>query len=173
METILKIKNLEKTYANGTTALRGVSFDVKQGEFLVIIGLSGSGKSTLLRCINRLHDPSNGNILFSDKEVTTLSGRDLRSLRSKIGMIFQQFNLIPRQNVLTNVLTGSLSRTGIIASLFGLYSKEEKASAHKYIKIVGLEGKEKSRADNLSGGQQQRGGHSKGLNAKPATSFGR
>lgn len=153
---MIQVQNLVKTYPNGTQALRGVSFDVKKGEFLVIIGLSGSGKSTLLRCMNRLHDASSGKIEFEGEEMTTLTGKSLRQARSRIGMIFQHFNLVPRKTVMTNVLTGTLARTGVLASIFGLYSEEDKKKAHDFIKIVGLSGKENVRADNLSGGQQQR-----------------
>lgn len=95
-ENILSIKNLEKQYPNGVKALKGVSFDVKQGEFLVIIGLSGSGKSTLLRCLNRLHDPTGGEIIFNSKNVAQSQGSEIKELRTHIGMIFQHFNLIPR-----------------------------------------------------------------------------
>lgn len=154
--SILEVKNLVKTYPNGTKALRGVSFDVKKGEFLVVIGLSGSGKSTLLRCINRLHDPTSGDVLFEGENTTLLEGSPLRKMRAKIGMIFQHFNLIPRRTVLTNVLTGKLAKTSIMNSVLGIYSEEDKAKAMRYIEIVGLTGKENIRADNLSGGQQQR-----------------
>tara|TARA_R110000868_G_scaffold38661_5_gene135110 strand:- start:940 stop:1698 length:759 start_codon:yes stop_codon:yes gene_type:complete len=153
---MIQIQNLVKTYPNGTQALKGVSFDVKKGEFLVIIGLSGSGKSTLLRCMNRLHDSTSGKIEFEGEEMTTLKGKTLRQARSRIGMIFQHFNLVPRKTVMTNVLTGTLARTGVLASIMGWYSEEDKKKAHEYIKIVGLSGKENVRADNLSGGQQQR-----------------
>lgn len=153
---MLEIKNLQKVYPNGTHALKGVSLDVKKGEFLVVIGLSGSGKSTLLRCINRLHDPTSGSIVFEGQETTTLRGAALRQLRTRIGMIFQHFNLIPRSSVMTNVLSGTLARVGLVKSLLGIYPQEEKERARKYIDIVGLTGKEYHRADNLSGGQQQR-----------------
>ncbi len=153
---MLNVKDLHKKYPNGTHALKGVSFDVTPGEFLVVIGLSGSGKSTLLRCINRLHEPSHGSISFEGNDVTHISGQPLRTLRSNVGMIFQHFNLIPRKTVMTNVLSGSLSRTGILKSIFGLFTEEDKEKAKRFIKIVGLEGKENQRADNLSGGQQQR-----------------
>ncbi len=153
---VLEVKNVNKVYPNGTHALKGVSFDVKKGEFLVIIGLSGSGKSTMLRCMNRLHDVTTGEILFEGKDITKLKGSEMRSARSNIGMIFQHFNLVPRKSVLTNVLSGTLSRTSIFKSIFGLYSEEDKKKAMEFIRIVGLEGKEHHRADNLSGGQQQR-----------------
>lgn len=153
---MLEIKNLEKVYPNGHHALKDISFSVPTGEFLVIIGLSGSGKSTMLRCINRLHDPTGGEILFFGVDTTKLKGAKLRKIRSEIGMIFQHFNLIPRKTVLANVLSGNLSRTGILKSILGLYAPEDIERAKKYIDIVGLRGKEKNRADNLSGGQQQR-----------------
>lgn len=153
---MLKVQDVQKVYPNGTHALKGVSFDVKEGEFLVIIGLSGSGKSTMLRCLNRLHEPTGGKILFGDRDITNVKGAELREVRSKIGMIFQHFNLVPRKTVLTNVLTGKLARTGVIKSILGLYPKEDLDEAMRYIEIVGLKGKEHKRADNLSGGQQQR-----------------
>lgn len=153
---MLEIKNLNKVYPNGYHALHDITFSVPKGEFLVVIGLSGSGKSTMLRCINRLHDPTGGQILFEGVDTTKLKGASLRKIRSEIGMIFQHFNLIPRRSVMANVLSGNLSRTGILKSIFGIYSAEEKERAMKYIDIVGLRGKEKNRADNLSGGQQQR-----------------
>ena len=153
---VLEVKNVNKVYPNGTHALKGVSFDVKEGEFLVIIGLSGSGKSTMLRCMNRLHDVSTGEILFEGKDITKLKGSEMRAVRSRIGMIFQHFNLVPRKTVMTNVLSGKLAKTGILKSILGIYSEEDKRKAMEYIKIVGLEGKENHRADNLSGGQQQR-----------------
>jgi phosphonate transport system ATP-binding protein len=165
---MLAIKDLQKVYPNGTHALKGVSFDVKKGEFLVIIGLSGSGKSTLLRCINRLHDPSAGSVIFNDEELTTLKGKPLRKMRSRIGMIFQHFNLIPRKTVMTNVLSGNLSRTGVFKSVLGIYPEDVKRKATEYIKIVGLEGREKHRADNLSGGQQQRVAIARALMQNPA-----
>lgn len=153
---MLKVTDLHKKYPNGTHALKGVSFDVQPGEFLVVIGLSGSGKSTLLRCLNRLHEPSHGSINFEGNDITYIKGQPLRTLRSNVGMIFQHFNLIPRKTVMTNVLSGSLSRTGILKSIFGVYAEDEREKAKRFIKIVGLSGKENQRADNLSGGQQQR-----------------
>ncbi len=153
---MLQIKELQKVYPNGTHALKGVDFEVKKGEFLVIIGLSGSGKSTLLRCINRLHDSTAGSIKFEGQEVTRIKGGPLRKYRSTIGMIFQHFNLVPRKSVLTNVMTGTLARTGIFKSILGMFAEEDKKKAMEYIRIVGLSGKENHRADNLSGGQQQR-----------------
>lgn len=152
----LEIKDLEKVYPNGVAALKGISFKVEKGEFLVVIGLSGSGKSTLLRCINRLLDFSSGEIYFDGQPISPLKGNELRKVRAQIGMIFQHFNLIPRKSVRGNVLTGKLGRTSLRKGLLESWTQEEKQAADEKIKIVGLAGKEKQRADNLSGGQQQR-----------------
>ena len=105
---MLRVLNLTKVYPNGTQALKNVSFDVKDGEFLVVIGLSGSGKSTLLRCINRLIDPTEGKIYWDDQDVTAASPAELLRIRRSIGMVFQQFNLVKRSSVMTNVLSGRL-----------------------------------------------------------------
>lgn len=156
LERILSIEHLGKTYPNGTQALQDISFDVHAGEFLVIIGLSGSGKSTLLRCINRLLDASEGEVHFRGMAINTQQGAALRRTRQRIGMIFQQFNLIPRRTVLTNVLAGSLGSAGIWRSILGLFPESEKQRAQRYLEIVGLKGRENQRADKLSGGQQQR-----------------
>lgn len=153
---ILQVKNLVKTYDNGTQALKGVSFDVMPGEFLIIIGLSGSGKSTLLRCINRLHEPTSGQIIFKGEDVTFIGREQIRQLRQKIAMIFQHFNLVPRYTVLANVLIGKLGSTSVWKSILGLFSKKDKETAMKFLSLVGIAEKARMRADNLSGGQQQR-----------------
>lgn len=167
-EPILKVKNLVKTYPNGVQALKGVSFDVKKGEFLVIIGLSGSGKSTLLRCVNRLHDPTSGEIIFEGDDIAKMEGRKISQLRKKIGMIFQHFNLIPRHTVLSNVLMGRLGSTGTLKSLFGIFKNEDEEKALRYLKLVGIADKAKIRADQLSGGQQQRVAIARALTQDPA-----
>ncbi len=167
-EQVLKIKGLQKTYPNGVQALKGVSFDVKKGEFLVIIGLSGSGKSTLLRCLNRLHDPTGGEIHFYDQDVTKLkTSAEIRDLRKKIGMIFQHFNLIPRHTVLNNVLMGKLAYTPTWKSILGFFSDEDKEEAMKYLRLVGIADKAHIRADQLSGGQQQRVAIARALTQNP------
>jgi phosphonate transport system ATP-binding protein len=171
-DVILSVRNVSKTYPNGTRALRNVSFDVKRGEFLVIIGLSGSGKSTLLRCINRLHDPTEGEILFrsgSGSQIDLASiGRDqVFSMRQKIGMIFQHFNLVPRHTVLSNVMTGALGRTGSWRSVLGLYGQEDRDKALKFLDLVGIREKAYMRATQLSGGQQQRVAIARALTQSP------
>jgi phosphonate transport system ATP-binding protein len=167
-DTILQIKNLVKTYPNGTQALKGISFDVKKGEFLVIIGLSGSGKSTLLRCVNRLHDPTGGEILYKGQDISKISGADVLNLRKDIAMIFQHFNLIPRHSVLSNVLMGRLGHTSTMQSLLGLFSEVDRQNAMKYLSLVGISEKAQMRADNLSGGQQQRVAIARALTQNPS-----
>jgi phosphonate transport system ATP-binding protein len=153
---LLSIKNLTKVYDDGTQALTDVSFDVKEGEFLVIIGLSGSGKSTLLRCINRLVDPTSGEIWFHDVDMAKAKGKQLRANRRRIGMIFQQFNLVKRASVLNNVISGRLGYMTPWWSLYGYVPKDVRADAREALKQVGIPEKAPNRADTLSGGQQQR-----------------
>jgi phosphonate transport system ATP-binding protein len=166
-QSIIEIKNLVKTYPNGVMALKGINLKVKKGEFLVIIGLSGSGKSTLLRCINRLHESTSGEIFFKGQEISKIKGVEVRKLRQKIGMIFQHFNLIPRQTVLENVLMGALGRMGSWKSIFGLFSEEDHQKANKALQLVGISEKAHMRADNLSGGQQQRVAIARALTQNP------
>jgi phosphonate transport system ATP-binding protein len=170
------VRNLVKTYPNGVKALKGVSFDVKKGEFLVVIGLSGSGKSTLLRCINRLHEPTQGQILFRNqkpdgseqsRDISHLHGRDMREVRQKVGMIFQHFNIIERHSVLDNVLYGALGKTATLKSALGLFSDEDKARASEYLRLVGIGDKAHYRASHLSGGQKQRVAIARALTQAP------
>jgi phosphonate transport system ATP-binding protein len=153
---ILKVQNLHKIYKNGTHALKGISFEVQEREFLVIIGLSGSGKSTLLRCINRLIEPTAGSVHFLGKDITHVKGEELRKVKTQIGMVFQQFNLIKRRSVLTNVITGKLGQLGTISSIFEKFSQSVYDEAYKSLETVGIREKADIRADSLSGGQQQR-----------------
>ncbi len=167
MAPILQIKNLTKVYDNGTVALKNVSFDVNEGEFLVIIGLSGSGKSTLLRCINRLVTPTEGEIWFQDRNIAAVKSRELRQVRRQIGMIFQQFNLVKRSSVLTNVLAGRLGYTSPVNSLINRFSDQDIKLARNALERVGITEKANSRADELSGGQQQRVGIARALVQDP------
>ena len=164
---MLRIQNVTKTYPNGTQALKNVSFEVKDGEFLVVIGLSGSGKSTLLRCINRLIDPTEGGIFWDDVDITAAPPAELRSIRRKIGMVFQQFNLVKRSSVITNVLSGRLGYVNPWLSLVGVWPEDEKQKALKSLERVGIADKAYNRADALSGGQQQRVGIARALMQDP------
>ncbi len=166
-DPILSIRNLFKTYPNGTQALKGVSFDVPAGQFLVVIGLSGSGKSTLLRCVNRLIEPTDGEIIFDEIDIASAEADQLRRARRQIGMIFQHFNLVSRSKVITNVLAGRLGYTNPLLSLINRFSPEDKALAVKNLDRVGLADKALSRADALSGGQQQRVGIARALMQNP------
>ena len=164
---LLSIRNLKKVYPNGSQALKGVSFDVEKGEFLVVIGLSGSGKSTLLRCINRLVEPSSGDVFFDGVNVLQAQPNKIKFIRTQIGMIFQHFNLIPRYSVLSNVLMGQLGRISSWKSIFGFYSSEQKNQALELLSLVGIREKARIRADQLSGGQQQRVAIARALNQNP------
>ena len=164
---ILAVKNAVKVYPNGVHALKGVSFDVYPGEFLVIIGLSGSGKSTLLRCLNQMHRLTSGEILFHGKDISKVQGSEVLSVRQKMAMVFQHFNLIGRHSVLSNVLMGALARTSILKSIFGFFSLEDKKKALEYLQLVGIADKAHYRASQLSGGQQQRVAIARALTQSP------
>ena len=165
---MLEIKNLTKIYEGGTLALDDVSFDVPQGQFVSVIGLSGSGKSTLLRCINRLIEPTVGDIIWDGKNITTASDDELRTIRRRIGMVFQHFNLVYRSTVITNVLSGRLGYTNPAMSLFNRFPKQDMENAYKQMQRVGIEEKAHQRADELSGGQQQRVGIARAMMQNPA-----
>jgi len=126
---MLDVRHLTKVYSDGTVALNDVSFQVPDGAFLVIIGLSGSGKSTLLRCINRLIEPTEGEILWDGVDLAKLKGEELRKARRQIGMVFQQFNLVKRSNVVTNVLAGRLGYTPTLRSISSGFSAEDREPA--------------------------------------------
>lgn len=166
--SLLSVRNLIKTYPNGVQALKGVNLEVQKGEFLVVIGLSGSGKSTLMRCLNRLQEPTSGNIFFDGQDIGQLKkSESIRSLRKKMGMIFQHFNLIPRQSVLKNVLMGRLAEKSTWQSLLGIFSEDEKNEALKNLQLVGIADKALLRADSLSGGQKQRVAIARALTQNP------
>jgi phosphonate transport system ATP-binding protein len=158
---------LTKTYDNKVLALDNVSFQVPDKQFLVVIGLSGSGKSTLLRCINRLVQPTSGRVVWNGVDVTAASQEDLRQIRRRIGMIFQQFNLVTRSSVLTNVLSGRLGYVNPAWSLVNRFPKEDVQRAIQKLDRVGIADKAHNRADELSGGQQQRVGIARALMQEP------
>jgi phosphonate transport system ATP-binding protein len=164
---LLEVKNLTKIYDNKVLALDDVSFDAPDGKFTAAIGLSGSGKSTLLRCINRLVEPTSGQVIWDGQDVTSAPQEDLRLIRRRIGMIFQHFNLVTRSSVLTNVLSGRLGYVNPVWSLVNHFPKEDINKAMSNLERVGIADKAHNRADELSGGQQQRVGIARALMQDP------
>ena len=158
MEPILKFDNVSKHYPNGVHALKGVSFTVREGEFVSVIGPSGSGKSTLLRAINRLIPISGGTVWLDGQAVSAQRGKGLRQLRRKVGMIFQNYNLVYSLSVLQNVLHGRLGYMNGLKGVFGLYSEEDKQEGLDLLEELGLADFAYNRASDLSGGQKQRVG---------------
>ena len=151
----LQLRGLTRRFGS-VVAVDGVDLDVPAGQMLGVIGRSGAGKSTLLRMINRLTEPSSGTMRFGAVNVTALTGKALREWRARAAMIFQQFNLVPRLDVLTNVLIGRLSHRAVLPSLLGLFTAEERATALTLLEQFGLAEMALQRAGTLSGGQQQR-----------------
>jgi len=167
MAEILRTKGLNKTYPGGVQAIKNLDITVNRGEFLVLLGLSGSGKSTLLRCLNRLIEPTSGEIYFDQQKITDLQGIDLRRTRRKFGMIYQQFNLISNLSVLVNVISGNLGRMSFWQSLYPLGNAELVSRAQENIAKVGLSDFTRTRVKNLSGGQQQRVAIARALMQQP------
>jgi len=154
---MIQFKNVGKIYPNGTEALKNVTLDIEQGEFVAIIGLSGAGKSTLIRLINKMHDITAGELIVNGTKVDdTLRGRELRHFRRGIGMIFQSFNLILRTTVIKNVLAARVAEMGVLSTFLGLYTKKDKVKALTALEQLGILEKAYNRADELSGGQMQR-----------------
>jgi phosphonate transport system ATP-binding protein len=153
----LIMKNVTVQYSkNSTPALQNISLECKPGELIGVLGLSGAGKSTMVRSINQLVKPTSGQVLWNDKDLIKLSGSELRAIRSTIGMIFQQFHLVPRLNVMTNVLLGQLGKRQLRKSVIGYFTPEERSRAEEALEQVGLSKFANQRVENLSGGQQQR-----------------
>jgi phosphonate transport system ATP-binding protein len=164
---MLIIENLTKVYENGFVALKNINLEIPDGQFVSIIGLSGSGKSTLLRCINRLIDPTEGRIIWNGMDITAATDDELHMVRRRIGMIFQQFNLVKRSSVLTNVMSGRLGYINPVYSLINYFPAAEKARALAALQRVGIQEKAYNRASALSGGQQQRVGIARALMQDP------
>jgi phosphonate transport system ATP-binding protein len=167
----LGVNGLCKVYPNGTEALKDVSVTVNSGDFCVIIGLSGAGKSTLLRCMNRLVRPSSGSLSLFGEDITRVNGGQLRQVRRRVGMIFQQFNLVRRLTVLENVLVGRLRFNSHpmkrCLSMVRHFSKAEREFAFDCLQQVGIGDLAFRRADALSGGQQQRVAIARALAQEP------
>ena len=164
---MLEVKNLSKIYDGGVQALYDVSFTIESGEFLAVIGLSGSGKSTLLRCINRLVEPTEGQIIWNGVDVTAANQSEIRLIRRKIGMVFQHFNLVSRSQVITNVLAGRLGYVNPAMSLFNRFPESDIEAAMNQLERVGIAEQAFKRADELSGGQQQRVGIARAMSQEP------
>ena len=167
MKPILKFDRVSKQYPNGVQALKEVSLEVTEGEFISVIGPSGSGKSTLLRAINRLIPISGGTVWLDDQAISHQHGRKLRNQRRKIGMIFQNYNLVYSLSVLQNVLHGRLGYMNGLKGVLGLYSEEDKQEALNLLQELGLESFSYQRASDLSGGQKQRVGIARAIMQNP------
>ena len=153
---MIEFQNVSKRYPNGFEALKNINLKIEQGEFVAVIGLSGAGKSTLIRTINRMHDITEGTLTVDGTNVMELQGKQLRTCRRTIGMIFQSFNLITRTTVIKNVLTAFVPELPWWRALLGIFTKEEKIAALESLDKMGILDKAFVRADQLSGGQQQR-----------------
>ncbi|MBP3039540.1 phosphonate ABC transporter ATP-binding protein [Bacillaceae bacterium Marseille-Q3522] len=164
---LLELKQVSKSYGNDVMALSEINFSVKEGEFVSIIGPSGAGKSTLLRCMNKMIHASSGEILFDNINVLSLNKREMKKVRTKIGMIFQHYNLVDRLSVIENVLHGRLGYKSAIAGMLGIYSEDEKRKALQLLEELGLEDHVYKRCDQLSGGQKQRVGIARALIQEP------
>jgi len=164
---MLRLDTLAKRYKTGDHALKGVSFTVEKGQVIGLIGPSGAGKSTLIRCINRLVEPTGGSIHLNDVDLASLSGRDLRRARRRIGMIFQEFALVERLTVMENVLSGRLGYVPFWRSLLRRFPQGDVDKAFALLDRVGLADQADKRADELSGGQRQRVGIARALEQDP------
>ena len=164
---MLRLVGLTKRYGTDAVALNAVSFEVPPSQVVALIGPSGAGKSTLIRCINRLVEPSSGQVLLDDVELTALGRRELRLARRRIGMIFQEFALVERLTVMENVLSGRLGYVGFWKSYLRRFPAVDIERAFELLERVGLAGFVDKRADALSGGQRQRVGIARALMQAP------
>ena len=164
---ILEFKDVSKIYGTETKALADASFSIEEGEFVSIIGPSGAGKSTLLRCINRLIDASEGEVIFDGEDIMKLKKKDLRRVRTRTGMIFQHYNLVDRLSVIENVLHGRLGQKSTLSGMLGHYTEEEKKQAFEILNELGLAEQAYKRCDELSGGQKQRVGIARAIMQQP------
>lgn len=165
---MLEVQDLRIRYnRTGPEILKGINFSLDSDDFLAIIGPSGAGKSTLIRCINRLVEPSSGKVYFDGVNITKLNQREMRKVRCKMGMIFQEFNLVERMTVIDNVLSGRLGYTGTLRSLLKMFPKSDIRKALEILDRVGLADFVDKRATDLSGGQRQRVGIARALMQNP------
>lgn len=165
---LLEIENLSKVYDTGDQALKDFDLKVKEGEFVSCIGPSGAGKSTMIRCINRLVEPDSGSkIYLENKNIVELNKKELRRVRRRIGMIFQEFNLVERLTVMENLLSGRLGYTGTLKSILRIFSNKDEENAYKLLDRVGMRDMVNKKATELSGGQRQRVGIARALMQEP------
>ncbi|MPZ12942.1 MAG: phosphonate ABC transporter ATP-binding protein [Chloroflexi bacterium] len=153
---MLRTEDLRKRFPDGTEALCGVSLVLRAGEMACVLGSSGSGKSTLMRCVAGLIEPTHGAVWINGRPMTSAGERERRRLRGHMGFIFQQFNLVGRLSVMTNVLIGRLGRVSPAWAILHQFGRSDRACAYRALESVGLAEKARQRADTLSGGQQQR-----------------
>jgi phosphonate transport system ATP-binding protein len=164
---MLSIENLTKRYPTGDLALDGVSLSVEEGQVVALIGPSGAGKSTLIRCINRLVEPTSGRVLLKERNITALGARELRRMRRRMAMIFQEYALVERLTVMENVLSGRLGYVGFWRSFLRRYPQKDVEEAFRLLARLGLDDMVDKRADALSGGQRQRVGIARALIQDP------
>ena len=164
---MIRIRGLRKVFPPDNVALDGVDLDIGPGEFVMVIGQSGAGKTTLLRCLNRLVEPTAGDVQLNGSHVTGAPAEALRSVRRQMGVIFQQFNLVKRASVLENVLAGRLGHVPGLLSLLGRFPERDRDLALACLRQVGLEELAPRRADTLSGGEQQRVAIARALAQEP------
>ena len=164
---MLTITDLVKQYPTGLKALQGVSLTIDKPHVVAIIGPSGAGKSTLIRCVNRLVEPTSGSVVLDGTDICKLGRGDLRRARRRMGMIFQEYNLVERLTVMENLLSGRLGYVGFWRAYRRNYPPADVQAAYELLDRVGLQGYEDTRADALSGGQRQRVGIGRALMQKP------
>lgn len=164
---MIEFRNASVTYRGGVKALKNIDLTIDDGEFVVIVGLSGAGKSTLLRAVNGLVPVTEGSVKVDGREVVGASARELREIRSEVGMIFQTFNLVLRTSVLNNVLMGRLAKVPLWRSTLGAWPEDHREIAFQSLERVGIVEKAYVRASDLSGGQQQRVGIARALAQEP------
>jgi phosphonate transport system ATP-binding protein len=164
---MLRLEQLVKRYPTGDEALKGVDLEVPAGQVMALIGPSGAGKSTLIRCINRLVEPTSGQVLLGGEELTRLGSGALRRARRRMGMIFQEYALVERLSVMENVLSGQLGYVGFWQSYFRRFPQSAIDEAFRLLERVGLDDMVDKRADELSGGQRQRVGIARALIQDP------
>ncbi len=165
--TLLDIKDLRLVYSNGHEALKRISFSAEAGQIVAIVGRSGAGKSTLLRCVNGLEKLTEGQVLVDGDDIAAMSGEQLERKRREIGFVWQEFNLVERLPVLSNVLSGRLGYKSGISSVLGFFDRSERELAIRNLERVNLLQRATQRADRLSGGEKQRVAIARAMTQKP------